>query len=65
MTKTASIDRRYDHTERYDQAKVDRLKYIDEIYANTTGWTVQLFNLYEERKRLRLSVSRMRKPHAK
>lgn len=46
-------------TERYNQAKIDRLNHIDEIFNNTMGWTIQLMNLYEERKRLRLSVSRM------
>lgn len=48
--------------ERYDRWKIDRLAHIDEIFANTMGWTVQLMNLYEERKRLRLAVSRMDKP---
>lgn len=49
-------------TVKYNQSKVDRLAYIDQIYATTNGWTVQLMNLYEERKRLRLEVSRMVKP---
>lgn len=46
----------------YDKKKVERLAHIDEIYRTTRGWTVQLMNLYEERKRLRIDVSRMEKP---
>lgn len=49
-------------TIKYNQAKVDRLAHIEEIFNKTMGWTKQLFNLYEERKALKIDVSRMRKP---
>lgn len=38
--------------------KQSRLDHIEEIFNNTMGWTRQLYNLYEERKALRLELSR-------
>lgn len=45
----------------YNQKQVDRLKHIEEIFEGTKGWTRQLMFLYEERKQLRINVSRMKK----
>lgn len=55
----------HSHKERFDQSKIDRLAHIDSIYDRTVSWSIQLMNLYEERKRLRLIVSRMEKPNDK
>lgn len=48
--------------QKYDPKIINRLQHIDNIYNSTIGWTIQLMNLYEERKKLRLLVSRMEIP---
>lgn len=39
------------------QEKRQRLNHIEEIWNNTMGWSKQLFNLYEERKRLKRDIA--------
>lgn len=59
------MSKRFSHTRVFNQVVVDRLQHIDEIFDRTVGWTKQLFNLYEERKALRIEVARMRRPDVK
>lgn len=56
---------RFTHEVKYNQDKVDRLAHIEAIFDKTMGWTRQLFNLYEERKELKLLVSRMKQHEPK
>lgn len=39
------------------QEKIDRLAHIEEIFNNTMGWSRQLFNLYEERQKLKKDIA--------